>query len=61
MNERQDVTTNFLEIKINYMNTVNDKLDDSGEMDTFLERYKVLKLILAETENFNRPVKYKVI
>lgn len=43
------------------MNTVNDKLDDSGEMDTFLERYKVLKLILAETENFNRPVKYKVI
>ena len=31
-------------------------MDKPEEMDTFLERYKLLRLNQEETENINRPI-----
>lgn len=34
----------------------NNKLDNFGEMDKFLERHRLQKLTEEDTENLNRPI-----
>ena len=42
-----------------YKNLYAKKLDQLGEMDTFLERYNLLKLTQKEWENLNRHIANK--
>ena len=43
-------------IKDYYQQLYANKMDNLEEMDTFLEKYNLLKLYQEEIENLNRPI-----
>ena len=59
-NENGEITTDNTEIKHvirdYYQEPHANKMDNSEEMDKFLEKYKFPKLNHEETENLNRPI-----
>ena len=59
--EREDIQTNTTEIKIvikeYYKKLYANKLGNLGEMDKFLEAYKLIKLRQEEICNVNGPNK----
>ena len=59
-NERGEITTDTTEIQRIVRNYYKElyakKLENLGEMDTFLEKYNLPKLNEEEAENLKRPI-----
>ena len=59
-NERGEITTDTKEmqriIRKYYQELYAKKFENLTEMDTFLEKYNILKLNEEEAENLNRPI-----
>ena len=59
-NEREGTTTDTTEIKRIVRNYHEElyakKIENLGEMDTFLERYNLPKFSEEETESLNKPI-----
>ena len=59
-NGKGEVTTDTAEIqrimRDYYKQLYANKMDNLEEMDTFLEKHKVLRLNQEEIENINRPI-----
>ena len=59
-NERGEITTDTTEIQRIVRNCYKElyakKLENLGEIDTFLEKHNLPKLNEEEAENLNRPI-----
>ena len=64
-NERGEITIDTTEIQRTVRNYYKvlypKKIENLGEMDTFLEKYNLPKLNEEEAENLNRPITANVI
>ena len=59
-NEKGEITTGTAEIQMiirdYYKQLYANKMDNLEEMDKFIEKYNVPRLIQEEIENMNRPI-----